>query len=224
MSLVHPTPVTFPGPAGSLEGLYGPPEVPDDAPEGTVVQPSAAAVLCHPHPAHGGTMHNTVVYRAAKALRRAGLAVLRFNFRGTEGSEGVHHGKGLEEGDAAAALDHLASLHPDLELWAGGFSFGARTIAGLAPREPRIRRCLFIALPVSVYECGPIVDVRQPSYLLFAGEDDFGTAAALAERFPGLGPHMRVDEIPPTDHFFRNKTPELEARIHTWAERCLDER
>jgi len=220
MSLVHPTPVTFKGPAGTLEGLYGPPE----APEGTVAPPAAAAILCHPHPAHGGTMHNTVVYRAAKALRRAGLAVLRFNFRGVEGSQGTHHGTGLEEEDAAAGLDYLQARHPNLPLWAGGFSFGARTIAGLAPREPRIERCLFIALPVSVYNCKPILDVRQPGYMLFAGNDDFGTAAVLRQGFPGLGDNLEVDEIPGTDHFFRHKTPELEARIHAWAERSLDER
>ena len=221
MSLVHPTPVVFDGPVGRLEGLYGPPEAPD-GPEEAGVEPRAVAVLCHPHPVHGGTMHNTVVYRAAKALRRAGMAVLRFNFRGTEGSEGEHHGKGDEEADLAAAIDHMQARHPGLPLWAGGFSFGARVTAGLAPRDPRIERCLFIALPVSVFECKPITEVRQPSFLIFAGQDDFGTAAVLRQGFPGLGPHMQVDEIPGTDHFFRHQTPELEARIHAWASAELD--
>ena len=218
MSLVHPTPVDVAGPAGRLEALYGPPETPEDGP---AVTPRAVAVLCHPHPVHGGTMHNTVVYRAAKALRRAGLAVLRFNFRGTEGSAGAYDGKGAEEDDLAACLDHVQARHPGLPLWAGGFSFGARVTCGLAPRDPRIGRCLFLALPVATFECRPIVDVPQRSLLLFAGRDDYGTAAVLRQGFPGLGPHLEVDEIPDTDHFFRNKTPELEARVHAWALREL---
>ena len=221
MSLLHPIPVTFEGPAGVLEGLYGPPDTRPEAPE-TPVPPRALAVICHPHPSHGGTMHNTVVFRIAKGLRRAGLAVLRFNFRGVEGSEGEHHGAGDEEEDARAAVDHLMARHPGLPLWAGGFSFGARTIAGLAPRDERIERVLFVALPVSVYECKPIVNVRQPGLLLFAGNDDFGTAAVLRQGFPDIGSNLEVDEIPGTDHFFRGKTPELEARVRSWAERSME--
>jgi len=213
MPLVHPTPVTFEGPAGQLEGLYGPPEAQGQEP----AVPCAAAVLCHPHPAHGGTMHNTVVYRVAKGLRRAGLSVLRFNFRGTEGSEGEHDGKGLEEGDAQAALDYMAARHPGLPLWAGGFSFGARTICGLAPREPRIVRALFIALPVAVYDCDPITTVPQPSLLLFAGNDDFGTQTIFVERFGAPRPNFDIQEIAGTDHFFRGQTPELEERVRAWA-------
>jgi alpha/beta superfamily hydrolase len=219
MSLVHPTPVTFEGPAGLLEGLYGPPEASGQE----LAAPRAAAVLCHPHPAHGGTMHNTVVFRVAKGLRRAGLAVLRFNFRGVEGSVGEHHGQGLEEEDAAAALDFMAARHPGLALWAGGFSFGARTICGLAPREPRIERALFIALPVAVYDCDPITTVPQPSLCLFAGNDDFGTQTIFVERFGPPRPNFDVQEILGTDHFFRHKTPELEERVFVWASAQLEQ-
>jgi alpha/beta superfamily hydrolase len=215
MALQHPKPVDFDGPTGKLEGLLGPPEHGE-------ATPRAVAVVCHPHPSGGGTMHNTVVYRVAKGLRRAGLAVLRFNFRGVEGSEGEHHGEGLEEGDAEAAIDYLTSLYPRVPLWAGGFSFGSRQIAGLAPRDSRIERTFFIALPVKVYECAPIADVKQPGYMLFAGDDDFGTAAVLREKFPFLGANLEVDEIPGTDHFFRGKTPELEERVRAWAVRSLE--
>lgn len=213
MALLHPTPVSFPGPAGTLEGLCGPAEVP-----GQPGAPArAAAILCHPNPAQGGTMHNTVVFRVAKGLRRAGVAVLRFNFRGVEGSEGQHDGHGLEEQDAQAALDFMASRHPDLPLWAGGFSFGARTVCGLAPRDARIQRALFIALPVAIYDCEPILKVTQPNLMLFAGDDDFGSSAIFVERFGVPAPHFEVQEIPGTDHFFRGKTPELEERVRVWA-------
>jgi alpha/beta superfamily hydrolase len=221
MVLIHPTPVLIDGPVGKLEGLLGPPESLTDDPT-EIAPPRAIAVVCHPHPSHGGTMHNTVAYRVAKGLRRAGIAVLRFNFRGVENSEGEHHGEGHEEEDARAAIDFLMAKYPSVPLWAGGFSFGSRTIAGLAPREPRIERVFFIALPVSVYECEPITTVKQPGLMLFAGADEFGTARALREKFPHLGPHLEVDEIPGTDHFFRGKTPVLEERVRAWAQRSLD--
>lgn len=168
-------------------------------------------------------MNNTVVFRVAKGLRRAGVAVLRFNFRGVEGSEGEHDGAGLEEQDAAAALDYMASRHPDLPLWAGGFSFGARTVCGLAAREPRIERALLIALPVAIYDCEPIASVAQPSLLLFAGNDDFGTQTIFVERFGIPRPNFDVQQIPGTDHFFRGKTPELEERVRAWATAQLRE-
>jgi alpha/beta superfamily hydrolase len=89
-------------------------------------------------------------------------------------------------------------------------------------RDSRIERAFFIALPCKVYECEPIAQVKQPSFLLFAGEDDFGTAAILRSKFPYLGPHMEVDEIPGTDHFFRGETPALEERVRAWAVRSLE--
>ena len=85
----------IPGPVGQLEAILWQPL--KEAP------PRAAAVMCHPHPLAGGTMDNNVVFRTARGMQKAGLAVLRFNFRGVGGSEGVHDGNGAEESDAAAA-------------------------------------------------------------------------------------------------------------------------
>src|SRR5262245_13610982 len=116
----------IPGPAGRLEAILWAPKV----------APRAAAIVCHPHPLHGGTMHNNVVFRIARALQSCGLAVLRFNFRGAGASAGEHDGQGGEVEDARAALDHLASAHPGIPLWAAGFSFGARMAAALAMDEP----------------------------------------------------------------------------------------
>jgi hypothetical protein len=118
----------IPGPEGKLEA---------DAldAEGDGAAPRAACAFCHPHPLGGGTMANNVVFRAARGLQLAGLAVLRFNFRGVGKSEGVHDGKGGEEEDLKAALDHLAKELPGTELWTGGFSFGARTAASYARRD-----------------------------------------------------------------------------------------
>src|SRR5690348_16323546 len=103
------------GPAGRLEAILWSPSA------GT---PSLAAVVCHPHPLFGGTMHNKVVYQAAKSLDAPGLPVLRFNFRGTGMSEGKHDRGEGERGDVSAALDFLASEFPNIPLLVAGFSFG----------------------------------------------------------------------------------------------------
>lgn len=196
------------GPVGLLEGILEEPEA--GAPRG-------AAIVCHPHPLHGGTMRNTIVYRTARALRAVGLATLRFDFRGVEGSEGVHDGTGAEEEDAAAALDLLAERYPGVPLWAAGYSFGSRTVCGLATRDARIRRLVLIAFPVAVYDCDCIRAVEQPGLLLFGAGDEFGTATELVQRFPTLPERLEVEEIPGADHFFRGRTPLVEEAVQTYA-------
>lgn len=205
--------VTIQGPVGRLEGELWLPE--DGA------APLAAAVVCHPHPLHGGTMKNNVVHRTARGLQDAGLAVLRFNFRGVGASEGRHDGEGAEEADLAAALDHLAEAVPGVPLWAGGFSFGSRTVVGLAPREPRIERVVLIALPVIAYDCRHALAVPQPGAIFMAGDDTFGTLAVLREQMPALEERLHVEEVPDVDHFFTGKLDELRARVGTWAVREL---
>lgn len=207
-----------PGPAGRLEAVLWTPR----GPGGAELAPRAAAVVCHPHPKGGGTLHNNVVFRIARGLQKAGLAVLRFNFRGVEASEGVHDGNGAEEEDARAALDWLAQRFPGLELWGGGFSFGARTMLALAAREPRIARLLCVALPVSAFDCSAILAVRVPTRLIMAGNDQYGTLADLRARFPVLPTDVEVDEIPGVDHFFKGKTLELEERVRSYALKALE--
>lgn len=199
------------GPSGRLEAILWTPA--DGA------EPRAAAVVCHPHPLGGGTMDNNVVFRIARGLQSAGLAALRFNFRGVGRSEGVHDGQGLEEEDAAAALDHLAREFPGVPLWAAGFSFGARTVGSLARREPRIARLALVALPTRAYDCTFVREVRQPVYVLLAGEDEYGTPADFRAALGELPENFEVETIPGVDHFFRGRTPELEARVRGWAER-----
>jgi len=105
------------GPAGKLEALL---DVPEDA------EPHALALICHPHPLFGGTMHNKVVYRTARALRNSGHVVLRFNFRGVGKSEGRHDLGVGEIEDARATLDWLRGRYPGLPYTLAGFSFGSR--------------------------------------------------------------------------------------------------
>lgn len=212
--------VFIPGPTGRLEAVLWSPR----GAQSEEHAPRAGAVVCHPHPKGGGTLHNNVVFRIARGLQQAGLAVLRFNFRGVAGSEGVHDGNGAEDEDARAALGWLEQRHPGLELWGAGFSFGARTIASLARSEPRIARLLCVALPVRAFDCSAILALRVPAHIIMAGQDAFGTAADLHARFPALPPNVEVEELAGVDHFFKGKTPELEERVRSWARKALEVR
>ena len=128
----------IPGPAGRLEALL---EEPEDA------EPVEAALVCHPHPSHGGTMHNKVVYRIARGLRRAGAVVLRFNYRGVNLSEGVYdRGEGELE-DARACLDYLRGRYPDLPFTLAGFSFGSRIALRIGCGGAGARRVIAVGIP-----------------------------------------------------------------------------
>ncbi|MEZ6014423.1 MAG: alpha/beta fold hydrolase [Planctomycetota bacterium] len=210
---MRPEKVTIQGPVGRLEAVLWEPE------QGAA--PRAVAVVAHPHPLHGGTMDNNVVHRTARGLHDAGLAVVRFNFRGTGASEGTHDGNGAEEEDLRAVLTWLAARFPGVEVWAGGFSFGSRTVAGLAPKEPRVARVLLVALPVLAYECSFALKIPQPGAIIMAGEDGFGTLAALKAQMPELLQRFDVQEVPGVDHFFTGALDELRARVRAWAEASL---
>src|SRR5260370_5762267 len=120
------------GPAGRLESILWPPSGPARQ------RSPLAAVVCHPHPLFGGTMHNKVVYQTAKSLDALGLPVLRFNFRGAGLSTGEHdHGIG-EKGDVRAAVDFLGTEFPGVPVLLAGFSFGASVgllVCCLHPRD-----------------------------------------------------------------------------------------
>jgi len=207
--------VEFQGPVGKLEGILDEPE--------NVQKPVGVAVVCHPHPLHEGTMRNTIVFRTARALRAAGFVTLRFNFRGVEESEGEHDGEGAEEQDAAAALDYLAQRYPGLPMWGAGFSFGSRTIAGLAAKDQRIERVVLVAFPVAAYDCSFILEVKQPGFLIFGSVDEFGTKAQLNRQFPELPERLEMEEIEGGDHFFRGRTPLMEEAVRAYAVRSLGE-
>jgi len=206
--------LSIPGPCGPLEAEL---EMPDG-------EPRAAAAMCHPSPAHGGTLRSTPVFRAARGLALARVAALRFNFRGVGRSAGEPDGEGGEEGDLAAALDFLAGRFPGRELWAGGFSFGAWTAANLALRDTRIRRLVLVALPVEAYAVEPLRELRVPGLSISASGDVFGDLALLRERLPEWAGVLELEEIEGADHFFQRRTAELQERVRQYANRVLEER
>lgn len=203
------------GPAGRLEAKLW-------EPEGVAIR--AAAVFCHPHPLHGGTMDNKVVFRAARGLQHAGIATLRFNFRGVRRSEGTHDGQGGEADDLGAALDWMRERYPGLDLWAGGFSFGSRTAAQRALVDPRISRLVLVALPVLAFDVSYVEHVRQPGFILMAENDEYGTLKDLVRRHPNVAARFETSEVAGVGHFFDDLTSEVEARVRAYAERVLEPR
>jgi alpha/beta superfamily hydrolase len=199
------------GPIGKLSGEL-------EEPEGA---PRAVAVVCHPHPLHGGTMRNTLVVRTARALRTAGFATVRFDFRGVEESEGVHDGAAEVE-DAAAALSLLRARFPGLPSWAGGFSFGSRIAAELAARGTGVERVVLVAFPSRITAPDVLVRMQRPGLLVLAGADRFGSAADLRRRLPELPATLEVVEVPEADHFFRGRTPLVEEAVLRYARAALD--
>ena len=125
-------------------------------------------------------MHFKVVFRAAKALQSAGLAVLRFNFRGVGRSEGVHdHGSGEQE-DARAALLEMQDRFPGLPLVLGGFSFGSTVALRVAARDARVRAVFALGYPLSrPADTAPLEAVRQPRLFVQGENDEFGSGEAL---------------------------------------------
>jgi hypothetical protein len=197
------------GPAGRLEAILTQPQSP----------PVAAAVVCHAHPLHGGMMHFKVVFRAAKALQSAGLAVLRFNFRGVGRSEGVHdHGTGEQE-DARAALFEMQDRFPGLPLVLGGFSFGSAVALRVAAREARVRAIFALGYPLSrPADTARLEAVRQPRLFVQGENDEFGSGEALRARVEPLPPPREIVVVSGADHFFDGHLDALQGAIADWAE------
>lgn len=195
------------GPAGRLEALIEEPE------EGVITE---AAMVCHPHPLHGGTMHNKVVYRVARGLRRSGSVVLRFNFRGVNLSAGSYgYGKG-EIDDARAVLAFLRSRYPDLPFSMAGFSFGSRVILHIArdlandPDAVKPVRLIPVGFPtvrgldIDVADCG------VPRYFVHSTIDEFGPKDQIEAMVAQLQEPKSLTLIEAADHFFAGALPQLE--------------
>ena len=193
------------GPAGVLEALL---EEPEDR------EPGLAAVVCHPHPLYGGTMHNKVVYRMARGLRRAGAVVLRFNFRGAGRSQGVHAHLTGEIEDARAALGWLRARYPNLPFALAGFSFGARVITRLGcelSRELGTPQFLIAAgFPTRMGEADYLETCAVPKIFIQSSHDEFGPRPELDALYARLPEPKQLIYIEAADHFFAGGLDELE--------------
>lgn len=181
------------GPAGRLEALL---QERDDA------EPAVAALVCHPHPLYGGTLHNKVVHRAAAALHALGAAALRFNFRGVGRSEGAYDRGAGELEDARAAFRWLHSRHPRARAWALGFSFGAWVAARLAASEPAIERLVLIAPPVGTMSFEVLRALGIPKLVIQGTADDVCPPHLLHAQFTGWAEPRTLVEVEGATHFF----------------------
>jgi alpha/beta superfamily hydrolase len=208
------------GPAGRLEALLN----------AGADNTTHAAVVCHPHPLFGGTLHNKVVFHTMKALNGFGFPVLRFNFRGTGLSEGEHNQGNGEVEDVRTALDWLdAEYH--LPLIFAGFSFGAAVGLRAACADARVRGVIGVGTPI-----GPVVsdsevprtytfdflqDCAKPKLFVSGARDQFGPRAKLEALVAPMPEPKKLVLIDGADHFFEGRLRELRETIETWVKEQL---
>jgi len=203
------------GPAGRLEALLNM----------GAEQATHAALVCHPHPLYGGTLHNKVVFHTMKALNHFGYPVLRFNFRGAGLSQGEHdHGNGEVE-DVRAALDWLdREFH--LPLIFAGFSFGAAVGLRVACPDPRVSAVIGLGLPVSaiddrVYDFEFLGSCAKPKLFVSGDRDQFGPRAKLLGLVGEVREPKKLVLIEGADHFFEGRLRELREAIEGWVPGAL---
>lgn len=194
------------GPAGQLEALLEEPEQ---------IDPVEACLVCHPHPLYGGIMHNKVVYRIARGMRKAGAVVLRFNFRGVGSSEGVHdEGRGEME-DARAALAFLRERYPALPYSLAGFSFGSRMILRLGCSLPQTvpARLIAVGFPTRMGSFDFLSACSVPKYFIQSTNDEHGPRQELESAFERFAAPKSLEFIEAGNHFFEGSLDRLEQAI-----------
>jgi alpha/beta superfamily hydrolase len=203
------------GPAGRLEALLNAGS--DHA--------THAALVCHPHPLYGGTLHNKVVFHAMKALNGFGYPVLRFNFRGTGLSQGEHDNGVGEVDDVRAALDWLdREFH--LRLIFAGFSFGAAVGLQAACPDPRVQALIGLGIPAvpadeRIYDFNFLQNCAKPKLFVSGSRDQFGPRAQLEQLVESLPEPKKLVLIEGADHFFEGRLRELREAIETWVREVI---
>ena len=195
--------VGIPGPAGNIEALL---EVPGDA------RPTGAAVICHPHPQHGGTLQNKVAHTLARAFVMSGFAALRFNFRGVGKSAGGFDDGNGEVDDVAACVDWLRERYPDLSLWLGGFSFGAAMSIRAAVASD-VAGLVSVA-PAAFRFAGDLRDQPHCPWLIVHGDqDELVPIEESIQWIDSLAPGPELTVFPDTSHFFHGRLVELRETV-----------
>ena len=198
----------IPAPHGRLEAIL-------KEPRADLVR--GVALVLHPHPLFGGTMHNKVVFRAAAGLNDAGLVALRINFRGVGQSTGEHdEGRGERE-DVRAGLDYLAANYPGNEITLCGFSFGARVGLEVGSADERVLRLISIGTPVDKYDFSFLEQCRKPILFVQGDVDEYGDVERLRELAAKINAPVQLTVIKSAGHFFDDQLNELKRAITEWA-------
>lgn len=175
-----------------------------------------AAVVCHPHPLFGGTLHNKVVYQATKSLDRMGIPTLRFNFRGAGLSAGVHDKGRGEQGDVQAAVDFLANEFPHVPLLLAGFSFGSWVGLRVGCADARVAELIGLGIPVNNSDFTYLDNCSKPKLFVHGANDEFGSRSRVKEFVESLPGDNRVVVVEDADHFFAGHLDELNKAITDW--------
>lgn len=193
---------------GQLEAILKEPSRPTDG----------VALVLHPHPLGGGTMHNKVVFHAARALNDAGLITLRINFRGVGQSSGEHEeGRGELE-DVRAALQYLVDTYPDKEITLCGFSFGARVGLEVGIPDERVVRLISIGTPIDKYEFRFLTTCRKPILFVHGERDEYGDVGRLRTLVEEVKKYAEAELVVIRDagHFFDDHIEEFRQAITQW--------
>jgi alpha/beta superfamily hydrolase len=208
------------GPSGRLEALLN----------AGGADATHAAVVCHPHPLFGGTLHNKVVFHTMKALNSFGFPVLRFNFRGAGLSQGEHDDGNGEVEDVRVGLDWLdAEFH--LPLIFAGFSFGAAVGLRAACPDQRVKAVIGVGIPAGPVAAGTeaprnytldfLGDCAKPKLFVSGARDQFGPRAKLETLVASLPEPKKLVLIEGADHFFEGRLRELRETIESWLRQAL---
>ncbi len=208
--------VLFTGPAGRLEGRYSPGKSPT----------APIALVLHPHPQHGGTMNNKVVYNLYQSFAERDFATLRFNFRGIGKSQGSYDRGEGELADAASALDWLQGFNPNCkQVWVAGFSFGSWIGMQLLMRRPEIDTFISVAPPASMLDFTFLAPCPTSGLIVHGSADTLVPEAAVNKLVAKLSSQrgIRIDYrlVLGATHFFADHMDELEANIGDYLDQSL---
>jgi alpha/beta superfamily hydrolase len=196
--------------AGRLEALYR-----------DLQDPAAVAVICHPHPLGGGTLHNKVVFRIARGLEAANVATLRFNFRGVGTSAGTHDEGEGEQSDVQAAIDWCVRMHPGKKVIVGGFSFGSWVASRVGCELAIVDALFLVGTPVNKYDFGYLRSCEKPMLFVHGTQDEHGDVEKLEKLIPTIRNAESVI-VTGADHFFTKQLDAVEETIRAWAEERLE--
>lgn len=180
------------------------------------------ALVCHPHPLGGGTMHNKVVFRVAAGLVDAGLITLKFNFRGVGASTGVHNEIEGGKEDVRDALGYLIENYPDEDLTLAGFSFGSRTGMEVGAADKNVKRLISIGTPVDKYiDYEFLIGLKKPILFVQGDRDEFGSIENVRKLVEKVSKSADAELVvfENCGHFFDEHLVELREAVHSWAER-----
>jgi alpha/beta superfamily hydrolase len=193
--------VDVPGPAGVLEGIIN---------MKTVGEPRAIAVLAHPLPTAGGTLHTKAVFHAARAFARIDCPVLRFNFRSVGRSAGVFSGGPGEKEDFRAALEFMVARFPQVtRIWAAGMSFGAWVAMTSVLDNPRVTAAIGIAPPVTRYDFSPVVQGGKATFIIHGERDELIPVKEARKFYAQLQEPKELVVIEDADHVFDGHVSEV---------------